>query len=291
VATRPDPIEAALDALTDASFDDFTSTFGGLDNPELYFDNTLPVDVIQFVEDSQFLGNLLHADPRVLELLWLMEQPTVRESFVQIGKGGGKSFVGSADPTYNAYKLLKMRRPQRYFSLAESTEIVCINVSVGLFQAKNVVFKTISDLVSKSPWFQQHAPNVPLTQSITFTDRNIALYCGHSNSTAFLGFATFCAVLDEANFMVNNSNRNVAGSLYAALAGSCKTRFPTSYKLAAISSAGAPNAWLQAEVESIKREGKEIPLTPHGLRPHTFPSSAGDALDDALDDAFDEDKP
>ncbi|MBX4215788.1 hypothetical protein KW797_02475 [Candidatus Parcubacteria bacterium] len=287
MSRQDDAIEGKLDQLADAGFDAAASSFGGFDNPDIFIDSKPPVDIVQFVEDPLFLGSVVHAEPRVLELLWLIEQPGVREAFVQVGKGSGKSFVGAITPTYGAYLILSMRRPHLFFGLTDDTEIASINVSVGLLQAKNVIFKQMKGLIARSPWFQRHTVAIPLAQQVSFQDRNVTLYCGHSNSTAFLGFATFRAVLDEANFMVNNVNRNVAAELHAALRGSCKTRFPGAYKLVAISSAATPGAWLHGEIEAIRRAGKEVPLSISGLRTESA-AALSDPLDSTLGDLFDE---
>jgi len=202
-----DPVDSLLDSMQKTEFDSVGAGLANLEDEELYEDNERPVDIIQFCEDPIFLGSQIKVDPEVMQLLWLIEQEGVNEAYVEVGKGSGKSFVGSIFPAYGVYLLMKMKEPQIYFGLAPPTIIATINVSIGRVQAKDVIFHQIKELVTRCPWFARNTKMVSLSQEVSFPDKNVTIYCGHSNSNAFLGFATVRAVLDEANFMVNNVNR------------------------------------------------------------------------------------
>lgn len=270
-------VQSELDAVSGQS--------KSLADPSIYIGDEPPVDIVEFVESSEFLGSQVKCDPEVLQLLWLIEQEWVRDAYVEVGKGSGKSLIGSIVPVYGAYLILKMKEPQKFFDLSPATIIATINVSISEKQAKEVIFNQIKALVMEAPWFKAHVKFEPLTQEVKFPERRVTLYCGHSNSTAFLGFATVRAVMDEANYMMNTSNKNVAETLFTALKGSLLTRFPDFYKLLAISSAATPGAWLHQEVESTKRDGQEIQLINGGVkgRPNAKPARQQNGVEEHLD--------
>lgn len=281
-----DAVDDFLDGLVGDSFDEVAQAVGHLDPNEIYINNQPPVDIIQFVEDPHYIGGLVACDPQILQLLYLIEEKGVLEAFVQVGKGSGKSLIGSITPTYGAYTTLCMRRPHTVFGISQASIISSINVSIGRKQAKDVIFAQVKDLVENGPWFKANAAFETLTEEIRFQERRISLFCGHSNSTAFLGYATLRAVMDEVNFMFDNANRNVAERLYAALSGSCKTRFPNDYKLVCVSSSSTPAAWLNKEVQHIERHGKEVTLRPGGL-PKGLRTPVEKQDDDLLDIVLD----
>lgn len=283
-------VDSLLDSLEQEEWEIAKAALANLDDEELYEDSIKPVDIVTFCDDPQFLGNVIKAEPQVLQLLWLIEEDHVREAYAEVGKGSGKSFIASIFSTYGAYRILAMRRPQLFFGLSSATIIASINVSINQLQAREVIFEQTKELVKESPWFRANTKFLPKAEELVFNKR-VTLYCGHSNSTAFLGYATIRAVLDESNFMINNQNRNVAESLFSALKGSCNTRFPYFYKILSISSASTPGAWLHNEVNLIKKAGQEVPLTPQGLSPadvQTDGSSEENNIDDALEGIFED---
>jgi hypothetical protein len=232
----------------------------------LYGDLGYPPDLMTFIADPYYLGSQVEVEPQVAQLILEIGANDIREAFVQLGKGSGKSLVATVIPLYETCKMLHMRDPHSHFHLAKATLLAAINVSIGEKQAKNVIFKQIKDMVEKSPFFKS-VNHKTKTVEIEFPDHNIAFICGHSRSTAFLGYGTFAAVLDEANYMIDTKGRSAAEDLYTALRGSLKTRFPSTYKLLAISSASTPTAWLTQQVNAIKRTGNIVALSENGVIP------------------------
>ena len=241
---------------------------GSLDSSgeDLYGDLGYPPDLMTFVADPYYLGSQVEVEPQVAQLILEIGANDVREAFVQLGKGSGKSLVATVIPLYETCKMLHMKDPHMHFHLARATLLTAINVSIGEKQAKNVVFKQIKDMVENSPFFKS-INHKTKTVEIEFPDHNVAFICGHSRSTAFLGYGTFAAVLDEANYMIDTKGRSAAEDLYTALRGSLMTRFPLTYKLLAISSASTPTAWLTKQVNAIKRAGNPVALSEIGVIP------------------------
>ena len=246
-------IEDLLTASFDSAVDESIIKYD-VNDIYSYENNKFPVDILEFAESSEFLGlkGALYAEIR--NLLCDVEAADVKEANLILGKGSGKSFISQCFSCYGIYKALELRNPQATFGLTFNTQIYSINVSISRDQAKDVVFKGIKALIDASPYFKDKVLS-SYKEEISFT-KDLYMLCGHSNSTAFLGYATLRAVMDEVNFMVDNNNRSVAQQLYSALSGSLKTRFPNDYNILCISSDSTPNSFLRETVNSVKESIK-----------------------------------
>lgn len=287
--------DSLFSSFFESELDSHISSTGSLQDPEVYKGSKLPVDIIQFVEDPYYLGGQVKLQPNVKQILWDIEDPSIREVDIQVGKGSGKSEVCSCTQCYGTYILTCLRTPHKFFNIANSAIIASVNVSIGRLQAKDVVFQGVKGKIESSPYFQKLGFNA-LTYEIVFPN-NIKIYCGHSADRTFLGFATFRGVMDEVNKMFDNQNRNVAKALYGMLSGSMETRFPNHYKLVAVSSTTLPTTWLNTRMNQAIREGDQyqsrlrflemeiIEKYPDGsllVRVSVDPSMEGEPLEDSL---------
>lgn len=388
-------------------FDQLLASKATLKDKEVYKDNILPVDIIQFVEDPYYLGGQQILQPEVLQALWDIEDPDVREVDLEVGKGclprgtpvwdptvgaykpigygliskilgsdngvltesgflgevytglkecvliscGSKSIVTSVDhkfntpfgkvraedltmgsivatidgipedekpyvwsavthteydgthecydiieseaennfvasaflisnsgksecsaisPLYGVYLLTRMKNPHRFFGLSSATIMAAVNVSINEKQAKNVVFQSIKSKTSLSPYFQSIGAK-ELSIELEFPG-NIRVFCGHSGSQAFLGYGTIRGVMDEVNYMFDNSQKAVAEELYGTLLGSMNTRFPDHYKLISVSSMTQPNTWLHQRTDEAERHGTEYVRRLRGMQVNVLSS-------------------
>ncbi|HAA54141.1 MAG TPA: hypothetical protein DCE42_05265 [Myxococcales bacterium] len=249
--------EGALEALLQDAFEEelghLIRTPGNLYDPTLFKDNKLPANVLEFIDDPYLSGDPVNLDKEVRNVLWDIWDPEIREVDIEVGKGSGKSEICILSQLYGGYFLSRMKDPHRFFGLGKHSIISSINVSINEKQAKRVIFKGIQDKIESSPYFQSLKP-VVLTEEIRLPG-NISLFCGHSGSKAFLGYATIWAVMDETNYMVQTSTRSGAEELYGMLSGSMKTRAPNHYKLISVSSVTLGSTWLHQRIEEAKRQG------------------------------------
>lgn len=243
-------LDSFVDNIFNEVIEESLSTSYTENDAEAYENDKLPVDVIEFAESPEYLHLKGQMFDRVKYILAALEDPTIRESDLILGKGSGKSLLAQVFSLYGSYKALEMKNPQQLYGLTSNSSIYSINVSISQAQAKDNIFSGIEELVKKSPYF---AGKYKIKSLEIELPKNIFFMCGHSNATAFLGYPTLRAVMDEANYMVDNNNRSVAQQLYTALRGSLKTRFPQSYKLLAISSDSTPNSFLRDRVNELKR--------------------------------------
>lgn len=311
-------IDSLIESAFDSELDAVLSNSWTLRDPAAYVGDKLPVDIIEFAESKKFLGLKGQLYPEIKNILIDIEDPSIREIDLILGKGSGKSMVATIFTAYGGYQLLQLKQPQRMFGLIDATQIYSINVSVSKDQAKDNIFASLKAMLKNSPYFRgrfaidddpygiskKQVKNLKQDVAISIDPnagaeefrlavesrlagsqtnktgesavavalpKGIHFLCGHSNNTAFLGYATYRAVMDECNFMFNNNNRSVAEDLYNALKGSLKTRFPNDYKLLSISSDSTPNSFLRSRYAHLKelasREKTEAANERRPLRP------------------------
>lgn len=267
---------SSIDEMIDIAFDgllvsdEFDSSDAALEltdltNPKNYDNNTLPVDVIEFIESSEFL-NLKYNNrtqtgiyPEIQQLILDICQDNIREAYLGLGKGSGKSIIGEVVPLYYAYKFGKLKKPAQSLGLMHNTQLFFTNVSVGRAQAKDIIFSGISSLIKNSPYFKD---KFYITGQLISLPKRVYIYAGHSNHTAFLGYPTIVGTMDECNYMIDSANRSVAEQLQTALRGSLKTRFNKVYKLLMLSSDAGPNSFMRENIKIIADEGTAIEYEP-----------------------------
>lgn len=213
------------------------------------------VDIIEFVESKHYLNLRGKAFNKVLQILWEIDKPNIREVYLCLAKGSGKSFMSSIMLARGIYWLLNMRDPITTLGLAPGSSIYCLNVSVSSQQARDVIFRDLCNRINDSPWFKGKYKE--RKTDIQFM-KNIAAVCGHSQSTSFLGYNTAFGIMDEADFQLDNNKRSVAKELYTALKGSMFSRFANSYKLISISSPKDPDGYILSSIDRVKQTGSKF---------------------------------
>lgn len=244
--------EGLLDDTFFSALDEKIAASSKSDEASAYLDGKLPPSILEFAESSEYCGLSGQLYPEVRQILVDIENPKVREADLILGKGSGKSQLAKIVTLYGICVLSHMRNPQAFYGLTDDTTIYCGVVSVSSKQAKDNIFAGVKSLVANSPYF---AGKFELfTEEIKFKQKNLGYFCGSSNASAFLGYATYRAVIDEVNFCFDSNNRSVAQMLYTALRGSLKTRFPDSFKIVLISSDSGPNSFLRKKYKFVTRK-------------------------------------
>lgn len=250
---------ASIDDLFSKIVDDAfveSSNAGSISSDDIFIGR--PVSMLEFAMSSKYLNLVVSAAPlyqKIQAIIKLIDQGNIREVYLILGKGSGKSTICSIALLYGAYTWSCFRDPFAYFKVGRTSKVACVNVSVSREQAKDVIFEGCLDLVTRSPFFKGRYKS--LNASIEF-DSDITLFCGHGNAAAWLGYATYVGVMDEVEFLMDSNNRSQAKALYGALRGSLRTRFPSAYKLIAISSAKETHGFLMNKCQQTLRLGKQI---------------------------------
>lgn len=213
-----------------------------------------PIPLRDFIEQPAYLNLAGRVYPELMKLAEEVHRPEVREAYLSMGKGSGKSTLCGILMARWVYELIGCHRnPQTNFGLLPDSTLTILNVSTSKEQAKRVVFASFMARIKNSPWFVGRYEEY-VTHCVF--PGNIQVVCGHSGSTSFLGFDTIAAIMDETSWMLDTSHRSVAANIYDMLIGSLKTRFPRSYKLIEISSPRTTEDFLTQQVNWVKKAGK-----------------------------------
>lgn len=230
---------------------------------DIFSEEPVPLEV--FLKDSQFMGqgvlsthqfNLV----RHMEQIYLPSMyPFMVENFgeiwspvryvnflnVQWGKGSGKDFSVTMAVARIAYLLLCLNSPQDYYGIASQSDIHILNVAMNSAQARRAFFSPLSKALKRSPWFRDK-----LLSEITDKAHDISLHkqveliSGHSAVENFEGLSPIAVVLDEISGFQSESQKSARGiiesnrtaeAVYDIVRTSASTRFPESFKVAAIS--------------------------------------------------------
>ena len=205
-----------------------------------------------------------------LQLLKHIDNPTIREAWLILGKGSGKSFNSSIYQCRGVWETCILKNPQKYSKLAVGTNIYFLNMATNQIQARDVVFADFIEKLNHSKCFHEVKSALELTKlrghSVPYyydtKDRilfpkNIISVCGHSKSEAWLGYNTKQGILDEADWFVDNMNKSKAHDIYNSLLGSCKTRFPDHYKIIVITSPKSTESFAVRQMRDISLNGRK----------------------------------
>lgn len=214
--------------------------------------------------------------PSVSKLLELIDDPRVREFYLELAKGSGKSLMSAAGTVYAAARLVALPDPHEYFDLQKIKPITCLTCSTSETQAIQTIFAQVKSWVRQNPFFiaahnlcsqraefpfspmdpkyppfKIHATAITLRHSPVFPDGQVQILCGHAKSEGMDGHDIFMAVIDESNKHGLSENSPQALKLETTFRTSGFTRFPTDYKLGLISSSVSRQSHLRKEVDRI----------------------------------------
>jgi len=116
---------------------------------------------------------------------------------------------------YEIYLLSCLRTPAETYGLMPDSTLAFLSISVTRSQAQHVLFRGLSDLMRKSPYFRQNFPCAKARSELAFPN-NILAYPVATTESATLGEGVFSAAFDEMNFMeiVDNSKKQPDGNPY-----------------------------------------------------------------------------
>jgi hypothetical protein len=160
-------------------------------------------------------------------LIEIFDEPGKYDEVVIIGGIGiGKSFLSGTGVAYLIHRLLCLRNPKQFFSLAGSVPIAIMNMSVNALQAKKIVFGQIKDAV-KCPWFtlNNYIPDPKILSQLHFP-KDVEVIPGNSQETYFVGYDLYAGVLDEGSWHEVTDEKDYAEEGYNAMQRRIKSRFP-----------------------------------------------------------------
>lgn len=229
-----------------------------------------PVPLDTFLYDAGYLA-LPVLSEKQFEFLQMMDNDdpktnTLTEAVLQWGKGSGKDFVSSIFISRRSYKLLCLRNPQRFYSLADRTPIDMLNVAYNASQAYGAFFKQFREIVTNKKVFERFGYEIK-TSAVHFA-KNITAWSGHSDKEGMEGYNLYAAVADEISAFKTDKELGLeeedagtakaarikgAESLVRMLRSSITSRFPKVGKLVLLSYPRYSGDYIQTAYEEGKR--------------------------------------
>jgi len=239
-----------------------------------------PAGLEEFLLSREYLGlmdgaGIPYVHKRIVQLMVLAEDPTVRQVHLCLGKNSGKSFFSSCMVARMIYNLACMQpSPQDFLpNLAPGSMIHMLNLATNKAQAQRSVFQEIKIKIAGgsglpgSPWFRRYGFK-EYTTKFYFPRHNIDVICGHSRAEGWLGANTILGIIDEASYFQETLEEldltgypvSAAERNFNALFGSCRTRFPDHYKIILISSPKHQKDYLFEKVREVEANGHRIDI-------------------------------
>jgi hypothetical protein len=186
------------------NFDSIEYVFKLLEELESFDES--PVDIETFIKDDYFLGSYFGGNFNTYWLGVLKEifpNPYISPYYL-INFGGaigrGKSTTTLTGMSYDLYKLLCLKNPQKYLGVLDYTKIIFLIFNVTLSLASGVLWAQLNNMISGSPFFQKWLnPARKMDKSKSLFLKNIDISVG-SRLVHSLGKAVYGIVLSESNF-------------------------------------------------------------------------------------------
>ena len=201
----------------------------------------VPVDIDTFLESDEYMGKATNHGTQIypfwrnaLREIFSNGDTSYHEIVLSGAIGIGKTAIAVYAISYLLYRLLCLKRPQRYFGFADSDDIAIFFFNATVALAEGVGYKRLHACCLQSPWFMAHGKRLGSSSNPYYApDKHIVIRAG-SKGQHGLGQQIFVGMLDECNF-VPGSNATVEKSkimqTYASVSARIKSRFIKNGKL------------------------------------------------------------
>jgi len=217
-----------------------------------------PVDVEEFIESTDYLGN--ERD----NWIWPSVKEDLIETFQKDHKGNwkyhevvldegirsGKGEFASLAICYKTYLMLNWRDPQSHYHLSPEARPTVMNISIRESQAIQVVYSKIRGKIERCKWFKNHkfVPDKNIKSEIKLP-KEVHIIPGSSTDTSAIGYDLFAAVIDEAAWLIDLPGHDVAEEHYNQLQRRLKNTFPEDWLLIMISSPRYVDDFIERKLE------------------------------------------
>ena len=209
-------------------------------NELLYADyNEVPVDIITFIEDRNYLGNAWHDSSgktklydywreRLVELFPTNIDTAVNNAIFSGARGIGKSEIAITIGAYLMYRAMCMKNPVDHYRLKPSEKLCFAFMNITKALAEEIGISKFQNTIQMSPWFMARG---------TITQNNhqdywnppdfIEVIIGSQNSDV-IGKPILFAFFDEISFIRNmdvEKQKQKALDMIDTAIGGMKTRF------------------------------------------------------------------
>lgn len=161
----------------------------------------IPVDVDTFLEDEEYLGKATNHGKQIypfwrnaLREIFANGDTSYSEVVFSGAIGIGKTAIAVYAISYLLYRLMCLKRPQRYFGFADSDDIAIFFFNATVALAEGVGYKRLHACCLQSPWFMAHGKRQGSSSNPYYApDKHIVIRAG-SKGQHGLGQQIFCVV-------------------------------------------------------------------------------------------------
>ncbi|CAO3460765.1 hypothetical protein [Azospirillum argentinense] len=167
----------------------------------------IPVTIDQFIEDPDYLGQLITVWPALRDDLRAINPdvftgaPPVHEALLGGATGTGKSEVIKITVAYQAYCFSCWESPQRLFGLNPTTQIMFPLQSVSRAVTDRALYKPLRQMMTNMPFARRFMTWDRRKESALEFESNLQIVPALAALNATIGSAVPCAGIDEVNFM------------------------------------------------------------------------------------------
>jgi len=178
-------------------------------------------DIIYFAESPWFLR--LKLWPKQIEILNEFSrrdkygQRVYNELWLDAGMRGSKTTIGSIIGCHETFKLLELGNPAEYYGLLPDEEIFLINVATSEPQARDTVFRKQKARIDNSPYFQTATLYEEIHNEFRFSEQNVVVRSGGSNSGSLPGRTCKSSFFDELSRFKNTSGQRSGRAVFDTL--------------------------------------------------------------------------
>lgn len=166
-----------------------------------------PVDILTFIKDPYYLGGSIDVYPYWLDFLEKVHpHPCLNmynEVIMSVGIGAGKTSLAVISMIYEMYKLLCLKNPYHYYSIASIDRFTFSILAPDLAQGSSVAFSKMIGFIGNSPCFKDMGAVPRAKSSVSETgvliSDSIMVHVG-SETNHLLGKCNFCALMDEVSY-------------------------------------------------------------------------------------------
>lgn len=234
----------------------------------------IPVDIITFIKDYNYLGKAWHLPDgkcklfpyweRKLKELFPSDLETACNNVILSGaRGLGKSEIAVTIGLYLMYRLMCLKDPYSYLNLKATEQVAFAFMNITEALAYDIGVNKFQNTVQSSPWFMSRGTMTGRSNPIWNPPKFINIIVG-SQARHVIGQAIFFAFFDEVSFQPNldvEKQKQKAIDMIDTAIGGMKTRFtnhgqnPTVLVLA--SSKRSEKSFLEEHMKKKLRTEKE----------------------------------
>lgn len=198
----------------------------------------IPVDIITFLTDNEYLGYAWHDGEGKCKLYPRWEkfltdlfpnnlETSVNTAIESGARGIGKSEIAVATAAYMMYRLMCLKNPLEYFRMKPTEKFCFAFINIKLSLAEEIANSKFQNTVKMSPWFLRHGTMSGMKYKKWTPPEYIEIIIG-SQADDLIGKPILFAFFDEISFIRNqdiDKQKAKAIDMIDTAIGGMKTRF------------------------------------------------------------------